>query len=304
LPKEKLTGRRVVPTLTASQWVPFLRFKKPQSRFLGRVLRDKLMQKNKRWEGIMRCDEGMDVGEAQGSWESAISSEARRELALAEVEQRFESMRGWVGEEDSEKLKRLKSWLEEGEGSEYGESKERYFFEGSKGQAKGEGGRRSAWAAEPARQKFDLWHLINAETEKAQVKGNKMLEIVEKEKELYEKERQERRDAKRAKRGKGPGGRQESPKRDPLAEGTVAWSPFEAWAAKTAERVDNAIKERSQAGPGTTGTRGSLEWPKREPKSVDTKLETNGDLMERKLQAMQLTHGNAKSAHKKDEPTF
>jgi hypothetical protein len=127
---------------------------------------------------------------------------------------------------------------------------------------------------------------------------------VEKEKELYEKERQERRDAKRAKRGKGPGGRQASVKREPLAEDRVAWSPFEAWAAKTAERVDSTIKERFQADPGTTGTGRCLEWPKREPKSVDTKLETDEDLMERKLHGMQLSHGNAKSTHKKNEPTF
>lgn len=306
MPKEKLTGRRVVPTLTAAQWVPFLRFKKPQSRFLGRVLRDKIMQKNKRWEGILRCDEGMDAGEAEGSWEWRILQEAKKEIHLAEIGHRLESMRGWAGEEHGERLRRLRSWIGEGEGSEYRLSKK---FDVDKEAAMdmgtvGTAGRRSAWAAEPERQKSNLQDLINAETEKAQVKANKMLEIVEKEKALYEKERQERRDAKKAKRGKGPDGKQGSVKKEPLAEDTVAWSPFKDSQPTQRNEPTTLSKRDFKLDPGTTGTGRGFEWPKREPKSVDIKLETVEDLMERKLQAMQLSHQNAKSANKKAEPTF
>src|ERR1700709_1700282 len=47
LPREKLTAKRRVPILTHASGVPFLRFKKPQSPFLSRVLRNKLEQKHK-----------------------------------------------------------------------------------------------------------------------------------------------------------------------------------------------------------------------------------------------------------------
>ncbi len=308
LPKEKLTGSRVVPTLTASQWVPFLRFKKPQSRFLGRVLRDKLMQKNKRFEGIMRCDEGMDAGEAQGSWEWRILQQAKQEIHLAEIGHRLESMRGWVGEEHGERLERLRSWVEEGEGSEYRLSKK---FDVRKEVAMemgtvGIAGRRSSWAVEPERQKSNLQDLINAETEKARVMGNKMLKIVEMEKALYEKEKQERRDATKAKRGKGPKGKLGTVKKEPLAEDMVAWSPSNLFHSQPTKRDESTTlsKKDYKPDPGTTGTGRGLEWPTREPKSVDTKLETDEDIMERKLQAMQLSHSSAKSANKKAEPTF
>lgn len=303
LPKEKLSGRRVVPTLTAAQWVPFLRFKKPQSRFLGRVLRDKIMQKNKRWEGILRCDEGMDAGEAQGSWEWRILQEAKQEIHLAEIGHRLESMRGWVGEEHGERLRRLRSWIEEGEGSDYRLSKR---FDVSKEVAMGAAGRRSAWAAEPERQKSKLQDLINAETYKAQAKAKKMLAIVDKEKALYEKERQERRDAKKAKRGKGPDGKQGSVKKEPLAEDAVNWSPFKVLNSEPTRRNEPTTlsKRDFKLDSGTKGTGRGFEWPTRELKRVDTKLETDKDMLERKLQAMQLSHRNAKSANKKAEPTF
>jgi hypothetical protein len=301
-----LTGRRVVPTLTACQWVPFLRFKKPQSRFLGRVLRDKVRQKNKRWEGIMRCDEGMDAGEAEGNWEWNIAKLAEKEIALAEVGDRFEKMRSSLMDESEKRLKGLNSWVEEGEGREYGVSRETYLFSESEERERPKGPSKSAWATEPARQKFDLWHLINAETLKAQRKGNKMLKIVEREKKLYEQERQERRDAKKAKRRTRLGGEEGSVEKEPLAEDMVAWSPSMAWDSQPTQRNEPATlsKRDSRPDPGTTGTSRSLEWPKQEPESVDTKLETDVDLMERKLEAMQLSHSNAKRAQKKAEPTF
>ncbi|PMD64374.1 uncharacterized protein K444DRAFT_304788 [Hyaloscypha bicolor E] len=173
LPKEQLSGRRKVPTLTAANWLPFLRFKRPQSRYLGRVLRDKLEQKIRRWGAVEECDAMMEVGESEGVWEGKIARQVRKELALA-GEGRLEA-----GEE---RVREMRQWLEDGEGREYGGSKERFYAKTG-----GEGGkeRRSMWAAEAARQKWALWEKVSRENKLSLERGKKMLEIVERERELW-----------------------------------------------------------------------------------------------------------------------
>jgi hypothetical protein len=228
-------------------------------------MRDKLAQKQGRWERIEKADGAIEVGEAEGEWELRVARQARKEIALAEER---EEMGKGVEEREKERIEKMQKWLEEGEGKEFGESKERFFFKGGKGEANGEEGRRSIWAAEAARQKYELWEAVNAENEKAMETGKRMLEIVEKERELWAKERQERKDVKRTKRGKGPGGRPGSGEQKPVAEKLVSWKGFKEW--ETVDSQHNEPKVLStrdfKLAPGRTGTARSLEWGKWEPR--------------------------------------
>ncbi|KAE9377225.1 hypothetical protein N431DRAFT_542608 [Stipitochalara longipes BDJ] len=305
LPASQLTGRRHIPILTSCNWIPFLRFKKPQSRFLGRVLRDKLAQKVKRWDTMDKADDAMDVGEAEGVWESKVTRQVKKELALADGRSSGGIKRGGDGEE---RLERMRSWLE-GEGKEFGESKERFY--GAVVGEEGEKERRSMWAAEAARQKFELWEKVNGENEKSLETGKKMLEIVQKERELWRKERQERRDVKRAKKGKGPGGK--GGENAGGGESVVFKQELKTVQYKPPFRNATADKEGVTAqsllpkgrlarldpdskSPRGTSVKGrSLEWAK--PGREE-------DLMEKKLKAMQLSQRTAEKAYRNAAPTF
>jgi hypothetical protein len=286
LPKEQLSGRRRVPILTAANWLPFLRFKRPQSRFLGRVLRDKLEQKKGRWEGMEGCDGWVEVGESEGVWEGVVKRAVREEIAVA--------LEGDKSLRARERVEKMKAWLE-GEGREFGESKERF-----NAQERGVTGGRSKWAIEAARQKYVLWEKISAENEKALERGKRMLEIVEKEKVLYEQERKERRDAKRAKRGKGPGGGGGQPPVDvksETGEGFESWTPV-----GSLNQQDMKIVPNFKAASQKSGI--DLQWARREPNTAENKPQTEEDLMERKLEAMQLSQSKAGKAYSNAAPTF
>ncbi|RFU36311.1 hypothetical protein B7463_g43, partial [Scytalidium lignicola] len=77
-PKEQLggTGRRKVPIFAATtSGSAFLRFKKPQSEYLNRVLRDKLHQKLNRMDGINRIEEGLEWARTEDAWENIVKDE-------------------------------------------------------------------------------------------------------------------------------------------------------------------------------------------------------------------------------------
>lgn len=56
---------------------PFMRFKKPQSPFLSRVLRDKVRQKNKRFFTLAELEYALDDARSEDDWD-VIVSQARR----------------------------------------------------------------------------------------------------------------------------------------------------------------------------------------------------------------------------------
>ncbi|KAK3303623.1 uncharacterized protein B0T15DRAFT_540805 [Chaetomium strumarium] len=68
------SGVRKPPTLGATMGVPFLRLKKPQPRFLERVLRQKSQRKEKRIAKIMEMQgEGLDAAVAEDQWEELVA---------------------------------------------------------------------------------------------------------------------------------------------------------------------------------------------------------------------------------------
>lgn len=99
LPLEKLSGRRHVPILTAASGFPFLRFKKPQSPFLSRVLRNKMKQKHNQFEKILELEgEEENIAAWEDKWESTVLKQLEREGRAGEEwvdEEQWGSPDGW-----------------------------------------------------------------------------------------------------------------------------------------------------------------------------------------------------------------
>ncbi|KFY82982.1 hypothetical protein V498_08360 [Pseudogymnoascus sp. VKM F-4517 (FW-2822)] len=72
LPKSQLTGRRRVPILVSANLIPMLRFKKPQSEFLSRVLNDKIKTRQKRHDTLDRLGELVEMGSMEQEWDEEL----------------------------------------------------------------------------------------------------------------------------------------------------------------------------------------------------------------------------------------
>lgn len=80
LPLDKLSANRHVPILAHAGGYPFLRFKKPQSAFLSRVLRNKIKQKEEWFDKIKELDGPLwKLSAWEDEWDSHVSRELRRE---------------------------------------------------------------------------------------------------------------------------------------------------------------------------------------------------------------------------------
>lgn len=72
-PHLKISGRRHIPILANANTFPFLRFKKPQSPFLSRVLRDKIKQKTKRFTTLLDLEDALDEAKAEDVWDTHVA---------------------------------------------------------------------------------------------------------------------------------------------------------------------------------------------------------------------------------------
>jgi len=77
-PLSELSGRRHVPILTTANGIPFLRFKKPQSPFLSRVLRDKINQRQKMLDHIERLEPDIVWAADEDEWEQLVGGKDAR----------------------------------------------------------------------------------------------------------------------------------------------------------------------------------------------------------------------------------
>ncbi|KAF8867346.1 hypothetical protein BDZ45DRAFT_719663 [Acephala macrosclerotiorum] len=163
LPKEKLTGRRHIPKLVAVHTVfPFLRFKKPQSPFLSRILRNKVKKKHLRYDRIEEMDELVVMGEWEDGWDGIVEN--------CDFE---DSSRGKEGREG-----KSLGW----EDDEYEEERE-WKLRPNIG---------DSWTLEPKKAITETWKANAREAKKSRKLGDKMVEIIEQEKKLAEEERRER----------------------------------------------------------------------------------------------------------------
>lgn len=85
---EKISsGRRHVPSLVlTSGGFPFLRFKKSQSPYLSRIIRDKVNQKQKMLDNSNFLEETEDLGKTEDTWENIVLSEIDRSVKGGIVE--------------------------------------------------------------------------------------------------------------------------------------------------------------------------------------------------------------------------
>ena len=70
------SGKRKVPmpTIVATAGLPFLRFRKPQSPYLTRVLNDKVKASRKRGQMLLRLQEEEQNGKAEDKWDLLINT--------------------------------------------------------------------------------------------------------------------------------------------------------------------------------------------------------------------------------------
>lgn len=104
LPFEQLSANRHVPTLTQTNGIPFFRFKKPQSEFLSRVLRDKLSLKERRFATLERLEQNIQHGTEEAKWESIVMKQLHEEggpdrrWLVGEGRDWSKDRNGWISE--------------------------------------------------------------------------------------------------------------------------------------------------------------------------------------------------------------
>ena len=76
-PYPKISGRRHVPKLVNANRVPFLRFKKPQSEFVSRVIRDTVKTRERRIAHTEELNEQKAIAQAEDRWDSLLFNEFR-----------------------------------------------------------------------------------------------------------------------------------------------------------------------------------------------------------------------------------
>lgn len=79
--KDISSGRRHVPSLVlTSCGFPFLRFKKTQSPYLSRVIRDRVLQKQRMLDQTALLEETEEIGKTEDSWEVTVLGEIDRSV--------------------------------------------------------------------------------------------------------------------------------------------------------------------------------------------------------------------------------
>lgn len=154
--------RRRIPILTKATLVPFLRFKKPQSPFLSRVLRDKIRGKQRRFDRMGEVEEKGMLGEREEEWEGIVEAQLGGKIGKREK---------GGGERD---------WAE-------------VWNEGKAGEGCGKREKEERWGAREKAHKHEIMGSVILDAKNSRRIGDRMLEIVDREKDLRAKEDKERR---------------------------------------------------------------------------------------------------------------
>jgi hypothetical protein len=319
-----LTGRRRVPILVNANWLPFLRFKKPQSPYLTRVLRDKLLQKQRRMNALVGVEDVAEIGEAEAAWERVVRKEVEGELEeLEEGGGNGEGARRWFDRvvDRQGQRERMIKWLNEGDGREFGEVGNGNGNRNGNGNGNWGGVGASTWTIETTKVRKELSDRVHREQQKAFKTGLKMFSIVERERKLWEIERRERKQAKKQRvvKVQKPGRGNNGSGRSNVSEGSVKWETERV--ELKPEMKDGMIKQKLTARQNAqlkkgkaiedskAGDRGSSEsqivgMAKLEAETADAKPESDEWIMERRLLAILKAELKADLAHKNDKATF
>ncbi|KAE8453677.1 hypothetical protein EG329_009188 [Mollisiaceae sp. DMI_Dod_QoI] len=201
LPKEKLTGRRHVPKLVGIHGIyPFLRIKKPQSPFISRIFRTKIKRKQRRYTRIDEMEGLKEMGEWEDIWDKAIEDPGAvdrdgggRDINGAEVHERRDKSSSWSAEVGE-------MGTRDENGNENVDDTVNWW---------------DSWGTVAEIQRRETWRAINEDGKQAKELGERMAEIVEQEKKLWEEERIGRRHLKNQEKmqRKIQGGAKEKPAR-------------------------------------------------------------------------------------------
>ena len=74
-PFPSLSGKRHIPKLANTNGIPHLRFKKPQSPFLSRVIRDKVKQREARFDTMAALREQVPLASEEDRWDDVLSED-------------------------------------------------------------------------------------------------------------------------------------------------------------------------------------------------------------------------------------
>lgn len=104
-----LTGRRHVPVFTAGCEVPFLRYKKPQSPFLSRIIRDTIKAREKRTERMHELNVLIQRGTIEDQWDILVERHGGPRRLKNEPSWADEAKAAWQNMDSINKLQRGKA---------------------------------------------------------------------------------------------------------------------------------------------------------------------------------------------------
>ena len=67
-----ISGRRHVPTLVNATGIPFLRFKKPQSPFLSRIIRNKIRKRERLFNILYELQHSLKMAQEEDRWDKIL----------------------------------------------------------------------------------------------------------------------------------------------------------------------------------------------------------------------------------------
>ena len=79
-PFPKVSGRRQVPRLVVANGFPFLRFKKPQSKYLGRLIRDSSTTRQRRFDRVWEFKSQLEIAEEEDEWDLILKQKCQVKL--------------------------------------------------------------------------------------------------------------------------------------------------------------------------------------------------------------------------------
>ena len=147
------SGKRRVPYLVLAQGVPFLRYSKPQPISLGRVLRQYQKWEQKKWDQKREAEADIRIGMWEDEWEDLVEGRGQQQGVQDTGGMSSLSLRG------DNRNTNLNRRVE------------------------------PSWSKEPIDLEYDLTTQINEKDRKHGEMGRRMWEVVVKERELAEQEK-------------------------------------------------------------------------------------------------------------------
>ena len=90
-PLAKVNGERKIPKLVNTMGIPFLRFKKPQSHYLSRIIRNKITTHQRRIDRSKVLDEEIGIAQDEDEWDDLLRRHGLRGFDSEEMPWQYEA---------------------------------------------------------------------------------------------------------------------------------------------------------------------------------------------------------------------